>query len=442
MKILFLCDYNQTQAATILDHLNAFRRYSGHETYFLTGLTLWGGNIPRATKLEDDEDDYCLDLGMFDVLVVHYSLALALESYVSPATRRKIRDFKGLKVLFVQDEYRFVNSTIDSIRTMGFDLVFTCVPENAIEKVYPPERVPGVRFVQTLTGYVPEGLKIFPTKALHEREYDVSYRGRKYPAWHGRLGLEKWRIAERFEKDARRSRLKTNISVKEADRLYGLAWTKLLMNSVATLAVESGCSVFDFDASISTRCETYNALLRKRPDEDLPYEKLKALFFEGKEDVIPLEQISPRVFEAITARTLVVAYEGKYSGILKPWRHYIPLLKDHSNMDEVVDFLRNREKVAMMISDAYYEIAMNRKFSYENFVSQFDSMVDELVYGKMEKTWRSSKKAISTEEFYKRYPICFVDNPYAFNLSNPAGMRHRLVQRFEQLRGAVRRRHA
>ena len=53
------------------------------------------------------------------------------------------------------------------------------------------------------------------------------------------------------------------------------------------------------------------------------------------EDNIPYRTISPRHFEASALRLCQILLEGKYSGVMRPMVHYIPLKKDFSNFDEV-----------------------------------------------------------------------------------------------------------
>ena len=107
---------------------------------------------------------------------------------------RPSRQFRGLKAIFIQDEYRFVDATIAAMREIGIDVLFTCVPEPEIEKVYPSERLPGVTKVNVLTGYVPEHLLNKAVLAYQDRPIDVGYRARKVPAWLGELGREKYEI--------------------------------------------------------------------------------------------------------------------------------------------------------------------------------------------------------------------------------------------------------
>ena len=60
---------------------------------------------------------------------------------------------------------------------------------------------------------------------------------------------------------------------------------------------------------------------------DATFEEIKVKFLAPYENLIKLNQISPRCFEAAALRTVMVLYVGDYSGILKPWRHFVPLEK-------------------------------------------------------------------------------------------------------------------
>lgn len=362
MRILLLCNYEPYNAAMVIDHINAFALYSTHDIVICSALVKNHGNIPDIFLLEE-----------FDAVLIHYSIFLVVQAYISTKTQNKLKNFKGIKGIFLQDEYRFVNHTVELIAEIGFHVVFTCIPEQAIKQVYPPNILPGVQFVNVLTGYVPETLLIYKPLPFKHRKFDVSYRGRKYPLWHGRLGLEKWQIADKFLKDAKHYKLRCNISYNERDRLYGTSWVNLLQNSLAVLGVESGSSVFDFTCEISAQVETMQALLNLGD-----YEFYKRNYFADLEDKICFAQISPRCFEAIALRTLCILYEGEYSGILTPWRHFIPLKKDHSNMAEIVACLKDPIQVATIISNAYSEIAVNPKYSYNNFIKRVDAIMNNI----------------------------------------------------------------
>jgi hypothetical protein len=357
LNVLLLCDYQSSIAATVADHIHALMRLSENRIYRLSML----GDIPKN-----------LDLSRFDVLIVHYTLVACMDFYVSREARARIAQFAGLKALFIQDEYRHVNASAAAMRELGIHVLFTCVPEPEIEKVYPESKLPGVRKINVLTGYVPAELLGRKVPTMEERSVDVGYRGRNVPAWLGELGQEKWRIGLQFSRDAARYGLNCDISYREEDRLYGGAWIDFLTSCKAVLGVESGASVFDFTGEIQYGVDRHVA---RAPNT--PFETLRDLYFHDAEGKISLAQISPRSFESAALRTLMILYEGEYSGILKPWQHYVPLKKDHSNMDQVVEILRDPARCREITDRAYREVALDPKNSFETFVRLVDRVLRE-----------------------------------------------------------------
>ncbi len=355
-EILLLCDYRDRIAATVREHIDALTDRSRHRVRMVSIL----GDLPPK-----------LDLDHFDVVVVHYSLILCRDAYLSSAARTALNKFRGLKAIFIQDEYQFIDETIAAMQGVGVDVLFTCVPEGEIEKVYPFARLPGVVKVNVLTGYVPEALLNVSALPYCERPIDVGYRARKVPAWLGELGQEKYTIGKRFRDDAAADGLVLDISFREEDRLYGEDWIKFVARCKVMLGVESGASVFDFAGEIQRKVDAH---VRREPG--VMFEKLKELYFADAEGKITLNQISPRCFEATALRTLLVMYEGEYSGRMTAWRHYVPLKKDHSNHAEVVAVLRDNIRAQQIIDTAYREVACNPLNTFQAFVDQFDAVID------------------------------------------------------------------
>lgn len=368
MNILLLCHYDPFNASMVTDHIDAFAKYSRNQVFVHKTLLRNGGN------LEDD-----LDLDWFDVIIVHYSIFIGVDAYLSLRSKMRLAKARAVKVVFLQDEYRFVQKSIDGLTAIDADIVFTCVPEQSIPSVYGDPALSRMRFVNTLTGYIPELLPVLPPKELKKRRYHVSYRGRRYPDWHGEMGREKFEIAKRFTAETRRSGLRTNISTRERDRVYGNAWIDLIQNSWAVLGVESGASVFDFSGEISAKTETTRSLLGK---DGITYENLRQKYFAKAEGKIDLAQISPRVFEAISLRTLCILYEGSYSGLLRPNEHYLMLKKDFSNIESVVMSLKDPVFVSEVVSNAYFDVALNPRLSYKAFIQGFDGAIAEVAQKK------------------------------------------------------------
>ena len=276
-KVLLLCNCYPGTAGAIIDHIEAFKRFSKNEYFILSNL----GDLPKWLKLS-----------RFDALVIHYSIVACYDSYISPAARQCIREFQGFKAAFIQDDYRFINDTVNAFAYMRINALFPLTSSEIIDVVYSPRRLPNVRKETVLAGYVPQTLVDLKVKPYRERELDVGYRARKLPAWMGSHTLEKWQIAERFGRDAERFTLKVDISVREEDRLYGDLWIDFISNCRATLGTESGASICDFTGQIQRKVEAH---LLQYPDDD--FETLRHLYFENEDRQNMMNVISPRCFE-------------------------------------------------------------------------------------------------------------------------------------------------
>ena len=355
--ILLLCHYYPGCAQTIIDNIQAFKRYSKNNYFILSNL----GDLP-----------HWLDLSRFDALVFHYTLIASNNNYISLNGRKRIRTFRGFKAAFVQDDYRWINDTVEAFAYMGIHALFPLTRPDIIDTVYSPKMLPNVRKETVLAGYVPQNLVEIDVKPYKERKLDVGYRARKLPAWIGSHTLQKWQIAERFNSDAAQYGLKVDISCREEDRIYGEDWINFISNCRATLGTESGASVCDFTGNIMRNVEAY---LLKYPNEK--FEILRSKFFEKEDCKIIMNVISPRCFESAALRTLMILYEGHYSGILVPWRHYVPLKRDHSNMAEVVQILKSVDEAQKIINQAYNEVAKNQNYSYAAMIKLVDRVMDE-----------------------------------------------------------------
>lgn len=357
LHVLLLCHFYEGAAGTILEHIDSFSRYSGNTIHVLSNL----GDLPEW-----------LELDRFDAVIIHYSLIVSYDNYVSPTTRTKIRDFKGLKAVFIQDDYRWINDTVSALAYMRINALFPLVGPGIMDDIYPASKLPGIRRETVLTGYVPENLTALKVKPFSRRPIDVGYRARMLPAWMGSHTLQKWQIAEKFIADAKAYNLKVDISCREEDRIYGQGWVDFVANCKATLGTESGASVCDFTGDIQRNVEQHLTL-----DPNVTFEELRDLYFKEADGNILMNVISPRCFEAAALRTLMILYEGEYSGILKPWRHYVPLRTDHSNIREVIDVLRDPAQASEIIRQAYTEIALNPRYTYRAMVDLVDRVLQE-----------------------------------------------------------------
>src|SRR3984893_1460625 len=369
LRILMLCGVRDETGA-IRDHVDAFAKHSRHEFEILWNL----GGLPDTVELD-----------AFDALVVHYSLIACHDTYLAPSARRRIRAFKGLKAAFVQDEYRFINRTVDALSYLGIHLLFTLAEEEIVNEVYPELKLPGVRKITVLTGYVPERLAAALVPDYEDRPVDVGYRARRVPAWIGEHTLQKWQIAEKFAADAPRYGLRVDVSCREEDRIYGEDWVRFICSCKAVLGTESGASVCDFTGKIQNNVERHAA---RYPDAS--FDVLRELYFRPEDGKLVMNVISPRCFEAAALRTLMILYEGQYSGILEPWKHYVPLMRDHSNMNEVVGVLRDARKAKSIIRGAYEDLVLSGRYSYRTMAELVDRSIEERIQATMRREHRQA----------------------------------------------------
>lgn len=355
-KILLLCDEAVRHIGTVDDHIMAFKRYSRSRVVVVDS---------RAAPSID------LDLELFDAVVLHYSLVISMKSFISPAFFQRLAALKRPKILFIQDEYRWVDRTSAAIRDLGISVVFTVVNRDAIRQIYKGPWFDNVRFEETLTGFVPEALLERPVPDYAARAIDVSYRARKVPSWLGEFGQEKWVIGEKFSADSARYGLKCDIAMTESSRIYGDAWIDFVANSKAVLGTESGASFIDFAGGIQREVEAY-----ERQHPDAPFSDVQQRYLAGDGQIV-IHVISPRCFEAAALKTLMIMYPGTYSGALEAGRHYLALARDHSNMDEVVSTIRDPAKAEKIIRAAYHEVANSGAWTFKAFVAHFDAVLFE-----------------------------------------------------------------
>ena len=356
-SILMMTDMRRTHANTSLDHIDAFEEYSRNDVYYYDPL----GRV-SSRYLELDE---------FDVLVVHYSLMVLSDYYLHPFFREKLSKYQGLKIQFIQDEYRQVEVMCRRIREVGTHILFSLYPPEKLELVYSQERLPGVKKYPTLAGYVPEKLLRQSLVPLAQRPLDIGYRGREVPYWLGHLGQDKVNIVKGFHRHIEGWGLRHDVSCKEEDRIYGPDWPRFIESCKAMLGTESGSSITDFDGGAQKRVGNY---LSKQPSAT--YEEVHQAVLGEYEGNVVLNCISPRAFETAALRTAMVLFPGEYSGLLKPWVHYIPLAKDFSNFSEVVRSIKDHDLLAALVDRAHADLVASELYSYRAFVEEFDKIVE------------------------------------------------------------------
>ena len=367
-EILLLCWFDPNGISTVPEIIACLQALS---QYSVSVLNLFehppasnGFRLPLA-----------LDFRRFAGVVIHNTMSYSADNLrsIDRVLGFGLSKFEGVKILFKQDENYQFKEIARYIGNVGFDVVFTCMPVDGVDRIYPPEIVGTPRFVRMLTGYVTPTLRSMAVNSA-ARPIDIGYRGSIQPLSFGRLGYEKRKIGDDVEHLLAGQELTLDISSRWEDRIGGMRWFEFLASCKATLGVESGASIFDLHGDLDLRCsQADKALGEFRIDP--AYSEAYLDYLKNIDGNVFYNQVSPRHFEAIATRTLQLLYPGNYSGILRPGEHYFPLERDYSNLQEGVEFLLDESKRRGVVNRAYEEVLLNEKYWIETFVQNVDNEI-------------------------------------------------------------------
>jgi hypothetical protein len=345
LSVLVLYDPRALQTNFVRGHLESFRTFLPHHVHYAEASF----DCPLS-----------FTLAAYDVVIIHFTIRVGLGWHLAPAFAAGLKAFTGLKVLFLQDEYDSPLVACHWIKELGIRAVFTCVPPACREAFYPRALVGDVAFVHNLTGYVPTRLEDHTrSKPLSRRPIVLGYRGRVLPFRYGQLAREKFEVGRRMKELCARHHLPHDIEWSDEARLDGNAWYEFLGNCRAMLGTESGSNVVDADGSLQRALE---AELARTPG--LTYEQAFERYVRPHDGKVQMNQVPPKVFEAVALRTALVLFEGEYSGVIRPHTHFIPLRKDFSNVREVLARLQDVPYLEQLTERAHRDVIRSGRYSY------------------------------------------------------------------------------
>lgn len=329
-------------------------------------------------KYYDINDSQIYDIE-YGIILIMYDVATYLAINKKNKCNQQInffKKYKNKKAFFKQDEYDNTDSVNDLLNIIGIDIVFTCINKlEDINKIY--YKIPNgkIKFVNILTGYIPESLINYKSNKIKDRNLHICYRGRELSYRYGSLGQDKVNIGIDMRAYSKEYGLNSDIEVNDSNRIYGDDWYKFISNSKTMLATESGCNIIDYNKEILINVNKLldNSKLTSPFIPDNPkftYDEIVTKL--GLEETLQMNQVSPKMFEAIALGTVLVMYEGEYSGILKANEHYISLKKDYSNIDEVVNKIKDDQFLQNMADKTYNDIVKSNKYSYKSFVQKVE----------------------------------------------------------------------
>ena len=352
-----------SEAGNVNENIEAFGRYSKFGVKAVNTAEVWNPYYGYQPDLADLE---------FDAILMHYSLFRpGLEPYwLSEPLREHVKNAASYKIAAFQDEHHWCKKRYGFIDEFGIDCVLTALEPPYAEQVYKGHTNVST-VVSVLPGYVSQELVEAAdrlTKPDEERRIDVGYRGRPIPAYMGRGSQEKIEIGTKFAERAPGTGLTVDIAITEEERIYGEDWYRFLADCRGTLGSESGVSCFDPEDEVLAQWEELSAKGHEPTLEELERGAL------GRWDwKIPYRTIAPRNFEAAALHSCQILFEGDYSGLMEPMRHYIPMKKDFSNFDEVVERFRDRDLRRELTENARRDLIDSGENTNERMVATFDA---------------------------------------------------------------------
>lgn len=342
--------------ATIREHLYSFQRHSDARCFYLNvsvrKVPRWLQGIP------------------FDLIVFHttfLSTRWSLKAFAKLIEKaRELKEIAAVKIALPQDEFIHTDILCNFINEFGIDYVFSVSPESEWPKIYKTVDFNKVKFFNVLTGYLDDATvaKINAlAKSVPNRPVDIGYRAWRAAPWLGRHGYLKAQIDNVFQREAPKWGLITDISTRPEDTFLGDDWYRFLLRCKYTIGIEGGASILDRDGSIKKKTEDY---LVQHPEAS--FEEVEAACFPNLDGSLGLFAISPRHLEACATRTCQVLVEGDYNGALVAGKHYIELKRDLSNINQVLDIIKQDELRSEITERAYRDIVESERYTYKRFV--------------------------------------------------------------------------
>lgn len=355
LKVLMLAD-DRHVGNVVRDHISAVVEGSRHSIEVINPI--------------HEAPPNCRQLSGFDVILIHYSIFILGDYFLPELWRVIVAAFRGVKAQIIQDEYRLVNAMKERMASLGISVIFSSLEPNNAKKVYGGQTLSGVTVISCLPGYIADYFFTISRPSMAERPLDIVYRGRVLPPTLGRHALNKQLIGEHVKKFAQLKGFKFNISSEEETRIYGDDWFRFLTSGRAMLGVEGGASIFDFDGQVARLVSEFQ---QQNPEAD--FHAVWEGVLRPYEGNVLHQTITPKLFEAIAAKTALVLYPGRYRGVLVPGRHFIELKEDASNIEAVFEQLRDIDKLQEMVDLTYDEIMHKEQLSFRYFVKNVDHAV-------------------------------------------------------------------
>lgn len=393
LVIYFQSTWGYPLRDTIKTHLFSWKNYSKHRVIYIN--IAFGFPEQWARKIN------------IDTIIFHTSFAAIrwneLDTFkIYTEKCAYLKEINCQKIIMPQDEWLYTDMLNDFINDFGITHILTVSFEEDWHKIYDKIDFNKVSLKTILTGYLDPGtLKRIKKRKVKvkTRDIDIGYRAWKAEYWLGEHGMHKVWIANIFNKASKERKLKTDISLQTNYEyaLKGDDWFDYLLRCKATIGVEGGASLLDKHGDIRRKVEEY---LKEHPQAS--FEETRTHCFLDEDHKLGFKPTSPRHLEACATETCQFLIEGRYNDILLPWKHYIPVKKDYSNIDEVLNILQDTEQIRKITQTAYDDIVKSGKWTYQKFVREIETSI-------IDKAEPVQQKGSIFSLIFTRYTLALID---------------------------------
>jgi hypothetical protein len=253
-------------------------------------------------------------------------------------------------VMFIGNEYDLLDEKIGFIRDVGCEFVCSQLPAAAAGYLY--RECSASRVVE-----MPHALnsdKYFPIPTAC-READIGFVGDIYWPFIG--DRERTELIEWFEHYGAQRGLRCDI---RRERMQREAWCAFLNGCKATIGAESGTYYLNERCRLLEQARAYNLFERR----DASFDEVFDRFYRNAAREVSGKSVSSRHFEPIGTKTCQILLEGHYNGILEADRHYIPIRRDLSDIDEAIERFRDVSFRTKIVEDAYEYVMSQHTYAH------------------------------------------------------------------------------
>lgn len=358
VRILILHGLTKDSRQTNIDHTLSFWRYSkADEIYYVNVL----GFCARA-----------VELAPFDLLIVTYEVLGLRNSHIWKSVEVNIKKLASVSkktIFFPQDDYSSFKILDSAVVEIGVEAVYSPITKD-VRRLYPKSIISGVRLEEALTGYVETSSLLEKEKycrEFHNRGIDLGQRVSALSVSFGAVATRKSEIAIRFAQLAEQAGFITDVSTNPNEVFVGESWWNFLGNVKFTISRKGGASLGDPLGKIVHNLARIQMVYP--PANEALLQKVVKL---SKSVAGDFSAVSPRLFEASALGVCQILEVDDYLGLLVPWIDYLPLMSDFSNVNEILDTMRNLDFCKNVASSSKNKLIKSNEFTYEKFINDFE----------------------------------------------------------------------